>query len=144
MEVRLPLQRYQREKACAVLTYNGEGMNSFQLVAKTLYADCYCILLTKVFSWFFSRVWKNTFSFYGICSSCRCSKIILNIIFSVPLSSIILSSLSPWNSLHLLFLHSLSDISPHKQKTHRVLHKGKKTCWINMSRFFFKKLKYTI
>lgn len=63
MEVRLPLQHYQRVKACAVLTYNGEGMNSFQLVAKTLYADCYCILLTKAFSWFFQEFGKTLLVF---------------------------------------------------------------------------------
>lgn len=45
MEVRLPLQHYQREEACAVLTYNGEGMNSFHLTAKAFDADsvaAYC------------------------------------------------------------------------------------------------------
>lgn len=45
MEVRLPLQHYQRKEAYAVLTYNGEGMNSFQLAAKAFNADsvtAYC------------------------------------------------------------------------------------------------------
>lgn len=45
MEVTLPLQHYQREEACAVLTYNGQGMNSFQLVAKAFNVDsvaAYC------------------------------------------------------------------------------------------------------
>lgn len=45
MEVKLPLPHYQKEKACAVLTYSEEGMNSFQLSTKTFYVDCatvYC------------------------------------------------------------------------------------------------------